>query len=99
MAKITWTHEAEKWLKDIHDYIASDNPVAAAKVVSGIYKRAQAIATFPQIGYIYRTEREGDVRILLYGHYRIAYLIKERGEEIDILGVFHGSLDIDKYLP
>jgi len=36
------------------------------------------------------------VRILLYGHYRIAYLIKADGN-IDILGVFHGSLDISKY--
>lgn len=36
------------------------------------------------------------VRILLYGHYRIAYLIKNDGE-IDVLGVFHGSLDISKY--
>jgi plasmid stabilization system protein ParE len=34
MAKIRWTSEAEKWLKDIHDYIASDNPAAAAKAVS-----------------------------------------------------------------
>ncbi len=29
MAKIVWTEEAERWLKDIHDYIAQDNPVAA----------------------------------------------------------------------
>lgn len=36
------------------------------------------------------------VRILLYGHYRIAYVIKDDGN-IDILGVFHGSLDISKY--
>ena len=37
------------------------------------------------------------VRILLHGHYRIAYLIKS-DDSIDILGVFHGALDIDKYL-
>jgi leucyl-tRNA synthetase len=29
-------------------------------------------------------------------HYRIAYLIKPDGN-IDILGVFHGALDIDRY--
>jgi len=40
MAEIIWTEEAERWLKDIHDYIAQDNP-AAEKVVSGIYQRAQ----------------------------------------------------------
>jgi toxin ParE1/3/4 len=36
------------------------------------------------------------VRILLYGHYRIAYLIKDDGN-VDVLGVFHGSLDITRY--
>jgi plasmid stabilization system protein ParE len=36
------------------------------------------------------------VRILHYGHYRIAYLVKDDGN-VDILGVFHGSLDITRY--
>ena len=36
------------------------------------------------------------IRILLFGHYRIAYLIKQDGN-IDILGVFHGALDIERY--
>lgn len=37
-----------------------------------------------------------DVRILLYGHYRITYVLVDN--RIDILGIFHGELDIDKYL-
>ena len=97
MAKIRWTGEAERWLKDIYDYIAQDNPTAAAKVVSGIYEKAQILSDFPEIGYKYRSEPEGDIRILLYGHYRIAYLIKGK-ESVDIVGVFHGALDIDRYL-
>ena len=32
----------------------------------------------------------------LYEHYRIAYLVKPGGN-IEILGVFHGALDIDRY--
>ncbi|MDI6885611.1 MAG: type II toxin-antitoxin system RelE/ParE family toxin [archaeon] len=98
MAEIIWTEEAERWLKDIHDYIAQDNPVAAEKVVSGIYQRAQILLEFPEIGYKYQSEPEGDIRILLYGHYRIAYLIKGN-DRVDIIGVFHGALDIDRYLP
>ena len=43
-------------------------------------------------------EADGEIRILLYGHYRIAYLLKSESS-IDILGVFHGALDIDRYLP
>jgi plasmid stabilization system protein ParE len=30
MAEITWTAEAQRWLKDIYLYIAQDNPEAAA---------------------------------------------------------------------
>ena len=98
MAEIRWTEEAHRWLHDIYDYIAADNPGAAQKVVSGIYDKAQVLRSFPEIGYRYRAEAEGEIRILLYGHYRIAYLLKSPSS-IDILGVFHGALDIDRYFP
>lgn len=97
MAKINWTAEAEQWLKDIHDYIAQDNAVAAIRVVNDIYDRAQSLSKFPELGYSYERCPNRNVRILLYGHYRIAYLIKPDGD-IDILGIFHGALDIDRYL-
>jgi toxin ParE1/3/4 len=38
-----------------------------------------------------------EIRILLYEHYRITYLIKQDGN-IDIIGVFHGALEIERYL-
>ena len=43
MAEIIWSEEAEWWLKDVHDYIAQDNPAAAEKAVSGIYQRTQIL--------------------------------------------------------
>jgi len=95
MAEIAWTEEAQRWLKDIFEYIAADNPRAAARTVQGIWERAQALATFPEIGHRYLASKR-NVRILLYGHYRIGYLVKDDGN-IDILRVFHGSLDITRY--
>jgi plasmid stabilization system protein ParE len=95
VATITWTLEAERWLQDIHDYIAADSPRAAAQTVEGIYERAQLLREFPQIGYRYEAS-ERHVRILLYGHYRITYLVTEQ-DNIEILGVFHGALDIERY--
>jgi len=95
MAEITWTAEAQRWLEDIFEYVAADNPDAAARTVQGIYERAQDLAAFPEIGYRYSGSSR-HVRILLYGHYRITYLVKDDGN-IDILGVFHGSLDITRY--
>jgi toxin ParE1/3/4 len=95
MAQIAWTREAERWLSDIYEYIASDNPVAAMETVQGIYDRAQILTDFPESGSRYWAAPR-HVRILLYGHYRITYLIKDDGN-VDILGVFHGALDIGKY--
>ena len=96
MAEIRWSHEAEQWLREIYEYISSDNLTAAEKVVSGIYEKAQLLSDFPELGYKYREEPEGEVRILLYGHYRVAYIITDTS--IDILGVFHGALEIERYL-
>ena len=96
MAKLNWTSESERWLKDIFDYIAADNPQAAADVVNGIYEKAQLLTRFPDMGYRYEGS-DAEVRILLYGHYRITYLNRPDGD-IDIIGVFHGALDIERYL-
>ena len=95
MAKIDWTEEALRWLEDIFEYIAADNEEAATKTIQGIYDRVQVLADFPEIGQRYLPSKR-NVRILLYGHYRIAYLVKP-DQNIDILGVFHGALDISKY--
>ena len=96
MAQIRWTQEAAVWLEDIYNYIAQSSPEAADRVVNGICERVQVLAQFPEIGHRWRNEEEGDIRILLYGHYRIAYLLRGT-DTVEILGVFHGALDIDRY--
>lgn len=53
MAKIEWTEEAQTWLKDIFEYIAADNPAAAARVVQEIYARVQELNAFSWLGYRY----------------------------------------------
>lgn len=56
---------------------------------------AQVLADHPEIGYRYPASSR-NVRVLLYEYYRIVYLIKNDGN-VDILGVFHGALDVGKY--
>ena len=91
MVKINWTHEAQVWLRDIYSYIAIDNSDAAQRTVAGIYERVQLLKQHPRLGHRYEAEVSREVRILLYGHYRIAYLIHSE-ESIDVLGVFHTPL-------
>ena len=65
--------------------------------MESIYDKAQLLRRFPEAGYRYHLAAGREIRILLLGHYRIAYLIKPDGN-IDIVGVFHGALDLDRYL-
>ena len=96
MAEIVWTLEAARWLEKIHDTIATDNPSAAHNVVSGIYDKIQLLRTFPRIGARYLSIADREVREILYGHYRIAYLIVTE-DRIEILGIFHGAMRIEDY--
>ena len=83
--------------RQIHDYIAQDNPEAAHRTARGIYKKIQSLSAFPERGYLHTSRSGRPLRVLLYGHYRIAYLVNE-DKDVIILGVFHGALDIDRYL-
>jgi plasmid stabilization system protein ParE len=95
LRELSFEQMVDRGLKDVRE--GKDNPRAASRTIQAIYDRAQVLKKFPQIGHKYRDESEGEIRILLYGHYRIAYLI-HHSEAVDILGVFHTALDIDRYL-
>ena len=98
MAKVVWTAEAERWLLRIHDYIAADKPAAAFEVVESLYRRAEILTEFPDIGHTYTTPSGRPVRILLWSHYRIVY-VRHPPDEVRILGVFHGAMDLKQYVP
>ena len=83
-------------LRIFYSYIAADDPEAAERTITNIYDKAQLLTSHPGLGYKYEPESNREIRILLYEHYRITYLVKPDGN-IDILGVFHGSLDMDRY--
>ena len=97
MVEINWTSEAQLWLRDIFNYISIDNRDAAERTVIGIFQKSQLLTKHPRLGYRYEMEKSREVRILIFGHYRIAYLVKSE-TRIDILGVFHDALDIERYL-
>ena len=97
MAEIVWTLEAARCLEDIHDFIAADSPTAAHQVIVGIYEKIQLLRSHPRAGQRYEPIADREVRSTLYGHYRIAYLLVNE-ERIEILGIFHGAMDIERYL-
>ena len=98
MAQIAWTAEAQIWLRDIYDYIAADNPAAAERVTLAIYASVRVLQEHPKLGQRYHYVTDREVRILHYSNFRIAYLIHAGTGDIDILGVFHGALPLERYL-
>jgi plasmid stabilization system protein ParE len=54
VVEINWTREAQVWLKDIHTYIATDNPAAAQRTIAGILARVQLLKTHPRLGHRYK---------------------------------------------
>src|SRR5574341_108334 len=62
MAEISWTDEAQRWLNDIFEYIAADNPQAATRTVEGIYDRAQDLRRFPELGSRYAASSRNVLR-------------------------------------
>ncbi len=97
MVRLNWTDEAKCCLKNIHDYIALDNPEVAKNVIKRIREKAQMLKLFPETGGMYHDLDRKDVRVIYYTHYRIAYLIVDP-QRIDILGVFHGAMELKNYI-
>jgi len=97
VAEVVWTKEAADCLEEIYEYIARDNPIAAHKVVCGIYDKIQILSQQPHIGHRYEPIADREVREILYGHYRIPYLIKTENR-VEVLGIFHGAMDIERHL-
>jgi plasmid stabilization system protein ParE len=96
MVEIFWTDESKKWLKEIYDYIVLDNEKIAKRVINEIIERTEIIKTFPEIGQKLLEWEKENIRMILYGHYRIVYKIVTE-KRIDILGIYHGALDLKKH--
>jgi toxin ParE1/3/4 len=65
--------------------------------VAGIYEKIQMLGRQPRIGHRYEPIADREVREILYGHYRIPYLVMS-DDDVEILGVFHSAMDIDRHL-
>lgn len=85
---IHWTEKARQDLFDIGDYIARDNPAAAARFTRALMEKCTVLVENPQIGRVVSEVAREDIRELIHGNYRIVYRLLE--SEVHILTVFEG---------
>jgi len=86
--EIVWLKTALQNLDDLAEYIAEENPTAAAKVVTEILQQIDQLANQPSIGRPGRVV--GTRELVISGtHYLVPYRIKNN--QVEILRVFHTS--------
>lgn len=87
---IRWTVAAQRDLNEIADYVAQDNPEAAARVIEEIRNGVGRLATFPQLGC--EGLVPGTRELVMAGlPYLIAYRVRQ--ETIEVLAVLHAARD------
>jgi plasmid stabilization system protein ParE len=85
---IDWAERARLDLLAIGDYIARDNPVAAARWVGSLITAVENVAATPRAGRVVPEIGREDLREILRGNYRIVYRVA--GEALQVLTVFEG---------
>jgi toxin ParE1/3/4 len=80
---------------NIYDYIARDNPRAAAKVLRSLDESVQLLADQPKLGKVF-PHRRLRLRLLTHGDYLVFY--RERPGVIEVVRVIHGRRNIPDIL-
>ncbi|HRQ63577.1 MAG TPA: type II toxin-antitoxin system RelE/ParE family toxin [Xanthomonadaceae bacterium] len=83
--KVVWTDRAKARLRQIHAYIAKDQPTNADRVVDRLTRRVAQLAEHPHSGRVVVVYRRDDLRELIESPYRVVYLV--RADRIDIVTV------------
>jgi len=85
--KIIWSPLAIDRTSEITEYIAQDNPTAAINWVDTLFDKVSLLISSPKTGRIVPETHRDDIRELIYGNYRIIYLVEK--SRICILTVRH----------
>jgi toxin ParE1/3/4 len=86
--RLRWTRPASRDLEAIGNYIAQDNPAAAAKIITRILDRTDQLTTLPRIGRIGRVAGTREL-VVPQTPFLVAYRLL--GEQIEVLAVIHGA--------
>ena len=85
---IEWSERAVADLRAVDEYIAADNPAAAARRVGRLIAKAEAAARLPMAGRVAPEKGRTDIREVFLRNYRIVYRVREGS--ILVLTVFEG---------
>lgn len=88
MANIRWSPEAFERTESIKRYIKKDSPSAALNFAKGILEQVEHVAAFPHIGKSAYSETYSNLRVLVWGNYKIYYEYKKDDDIVEVWGVW-----------
>nr|WP_307141135.1 type II toxin-antitoxin system RelE/ParE family toxin [Duganella sp. Leaf61] len=87
MMRVQWTSKALSDLARLHEFLATVNRPAAARVVKSLVSATSGLATNPRIGEKLDEFAPAEVRRILVGQYEMRYEIK--GSTVFVLRLWH----------
>jgi len=73
--EVIWSPLALEKVRDIAEYIALDNDIAAKKWVNDVFDKAEGIGDFPESGRLVPELKNQKYREIIFGNYRIIYSV------------------------
>ena len=92
---VVWSPRAIGHLAALRDYIARENPGAAARTAATLLAAVDRLAELPNLG---RPGRISGTRELVVPGTRYVIPYRVRGERLEIIAVFHGRQRLPKRL-
>jgi plasmid stabilization system protein ParE len=86
--KLVYSQEAVADLVRLRDFIANNNPTAAARVAADLVERIDGLCGFPEMGRNVSQAPEPDsIRDFIFGNYVVRYTV--HGTALVILRIWH----------
>lgn len=92
MAEVRWSDRALNDLESIVLYISKDSKHFAELFSHKIFKIADNLAKFPNLGRVVPEVGRSELREIIFGNYRIVYRTDIERNQIEIIAVHHGAM-------
>lgn len=89
--QVVWSRTAVEDLREIVQYIALDDPAAAANLADHILSRIEAASQMPFSHRAVPERADQSIREAILKPYRIVYQVDDRRDAISILRVWHAA--------
>jgi toxin ParE1/3/4 len=90
-AELFWLDDARDDIRSILEYIATENPNAAARYVATLIESCGRLADFPLSGRRYNA----DFRTIVFRNHLMFFRFDEQANEVTIVAVMDGRRDIE----